>query len=93
MKLLPPTQSAPCGRQRAGLSGDQGADVGENSSWDDWADCDVKAHKLDLHTFPGRLGISSYTGVRFTQHREVDWLYVWVVLRRCYYIEHTDVFM
>ena len=55
--------------------------------------CDVKAHKLDLRTFPGRLEIPSYTGVRSTQHREVDWLHVWVVLRMCYYIEHTDVFM
>ena len=53
--------------------------------------CDVKAHKYDLHSFPGRLEIPPDVGVRFTQHREVDWLHVWVVLRRCYYIEHTVV--
>ena len=55
-----------------------------------WMFCDVKAHKYNLHSFPGRLEIPPVAGVRSTHHREVDWLHVWVVLRSCYYIEHTE---
>ena len=55
-----------------------------------WVFCDVKTHKYILYSFPGRLEISPVAGVRSTYHKFVNQLHIWVILRRCYYIEHTE---
>ena len=56
-----------------------------------WVFCDVKPYIIKSNPSRVVLLIPPEAGVRSTHHMEVNWLHVWVVLRRCYYIEHTVV--